>query len=83
MLYKSRCVRSPEDSYKLFKQFLGEADREYFVVKALDTKNQPTTINVCHMGESKRHPREVMILSNTASLLCFHKHPSSYLAYDR
>ena len=32
LLYKDRCVRSPEDGYQLLKQFLGEADREYYVV---------------------------------------------------
>ena len=48
LLYKDRSVRSPGDGYKLFKQFLGELDREYFVVMCLDVKNQPTAINVCH-----------------------------------
>ena len=43
MLYKNRCVRSPEDGYQLLKQFLGEVDREYFVVVCLDTKNQPAS----------------------------------------
>ena len=31
-LYQNRAIRSPEDGYNLFKQFLGELDREYFVV---------------------------------------------------
>ena len=35
LLYKDRCVRSPEDGHQLLKQFLGDVDREYFV---LDTK---------------------------------------------
>jgi DNA repair protein RadC len=80
LLYKDRCVRSPEDGYKLFKQFLGEVDREYFVVMALDTKNQPTAINVCHMGSlnaSLVHPREVMkmaVLANASSIIVAHNH---------
>lgn len=45
-LYKERCVRSPEDGYHLLMQFLGDVDREYFVVVCLDTKNQPTAINI-------------------------------------
>jgi DNA repair protein RadC len=72
------------DGYRLFKQFRGEVDREYIVVMALDTKNQPTAINVCHMGSlnaSLVHPREVMkmaILSNAVSIVVvFHNHPSS------
>ncbi|MED0665955.1 JAB domain-containing protein [Bacillus badius] len=81
-LYPERTVRSPEDGYWLFKQFLGELDREYFVVMCLDTKNQPTAINICHIGSlnaSLVHPREVMkaaILSNAASILVGHNHPS-------
>jgi len=82
LLYKDRAIRSPEDGYNLFKQFLGELDREYFVVMCLDVKNQPTAINICHIGSlnaSIVHPREVMktaILSNSASILVLHNHPS-------
>lgn len=82
MLYKNRVVRSPEDGYELLKQFLGDVDREHFVVVCLDTKSQPTAINVCHIGSlnaSIVHPREVMkpaILSNAASILVGHNHPS-------
>lgn len=82
LLYKDRSIRSPQDGYKLFKQFLGELDREYFVVMCLDVKNQPTAINVCHIGSlnaSIVHPREVMktaILSNSCSILVSHNHPS-------
>lgn len=81
LLYKDRAIRSPEDGYNLFKQFLGELDREYFVVMCLDVKNQPTAINVCHIGSldaSIVHPREIMkiaILSNSASILICHNHP--------
>lgn len=82
LLYKDRAIRSPEDGYNLFKQFLGELDREYFVVMCLDVKNQPTAINVCHIGSlnsSIVHPREMMktaILSNAVSLIVAHNHPS-------
>src|SRR5699024_12513778 len=82
VLYKNRVIRSPEDGYELFKQFLGDVDREHFVVACLDTKNQPTAINVCHIGSlnsSIVHPREMMktaILSNAASLIVAHNHPS-------
>lgn len=82
LLYKDRSIRSPLDGYKLFKQFLGELDREYFVVMCLNVKNEPTAINVCHIGSlnaSIVHPREVMktaILSNSASIIVAHNHPS-------
>jgi len=74
LLYKDCAIRSREDGYNLFKQFLGELDREYFVVMCLEVKNQSTAINICHIGclnASIGHPGEVMkttILSNVESI---------------
>lgn len=82
ILYKERSVKSPEDGYRLMKLFLQDKDREHFIVASLDTKNQPVSINVCHIGSlnaSIVHPREVMksaIISNAASILVGHNHPS-------
>jgi DNA repair protein RadC len=82
LLYQNRAVRSPKDGYELIKQYLGDVDREHFVVVCLDTKNQPTSIQTCHIGSlnsSIVHPREVFksaILSNSASILVGHNHPS-------
>lgn len=82
-LYPKRRITSPEDAYNLVKSFLVDVDREYFLVICLDTKNQPTAINICHMGSlnaSIVHPREVLkpaILSNSASIIVAHNHPSS------
>ncbi|MGG3859914.1 DNA repair protein RadC [Metabacillus fastidiosus] len=89
LLYKDRCIRSPEDGYQLLKQFLGEVDREHFIIVCLDTKNQPTAINICHIGSlnaSIVHPRECFkpaILSNAASILVGHNHPSGQAAPSR
>jgi len=53
-----------------------------FIAMSLDVKNQPTNIQICHIGSlnaSIVHPREVLkmaILSNAASLIIFHNHPS-------
>src|SRR5699024_1317335 len=82
MLYKYRVIRSPEDGYEVIKQFLGNVDREHFVVVCLDTKNQPTALNVCHIGSlnsSVVHPRELMkaaVLPNGAGIILAHNHPS-------
>lgn len=82
ILYQNRSIRSPRDSYVLLKEFLEDKDREYFIVIALDTKNQPTSINVCHVGSlnaSIVHPREVFktaIISNSCSVIIGHNHPS-------
>ncbi|MEC0446168.1 UPF0758 protein [Bacillus velezensis] len=89
LLYKERAIRSPEDGYRLMKQLLGDLDREAFIVISLDTKNQPTSINICHIGSlnaSIVHPREVMksvILSNGASFMVGHNHPSGNPAPSR
>ncbi|WP_420812885.1 JAB domain-containing protein [Peribacillus acanthi] len=56
------------------RDLLVDCDRERFVVVCLDTKNQPTAINICHVGSlnaSIVHPREIMkaaILANSASM---------------
>ncbi|MGK4118343.1 JAB domain-containing protein [Lysinibacillus capsici] len=83
LLYKERKIRSPHDAYKLLKEFIGDADREHFVVLCLDTKNQPTCIQTVHIGSlnaSIVHPREVLksaLLSNSASIIVGHNHPSN------
>ncbi len=82
MMYKERKITSPDDAYNLLKPMLVDSDREQFIVVCLDTKNQPTAINVCHVGSlnsSIVHPREVMkaaVLSNSASIIVAHNHPS-------
>lgn len=83
ILYPERRIKAPDDAYKLLKQFFVEADRELFIVLCLDTKNQPTAINICHIGSlnaSIVHPREVLkpaVLSNSASIIVAHNHPSN------
>jgi DNA repair protein RadC len=84
LLYKERSIRSPEDGYRLMKKILGDLDREAFVCINLNTKNEPNSINICHIGSlnaSIVHPREVMksaILSNAASIMVGHNHPSGH-----
>lgn len=71
-----------KDSYELIRPFLEDADREVFVAMPLDIKNQPTSIQTWHIGSlntSLVHPPEVLkmaILSNAASIIGFHNHPS-------
>lgn len=83
MLYKDRKIRSPHDAYELMRDFLGDVDREHFIVLCLDTKNQPTCIQIVHIGSlnsSIVHPREVLksaLLSNSASIIVAHNHPSN------
>ena len=85
VLYETRTIRSPYDSYKLIKNFLIDSDREKFVVACLDTKNQPVNISVVSIGSVNSaivHPREVFkvaMLSNASKIICFHNHPSGNL----
>lgn len=82
VLYDIRKIDSPKDGAELGKRFLQDLDREQLIVCCLDTKNQPTAINVVSVGSlntSIVHPREVFkpaILSNSASIILFHNHPS-------
>lgn len=79
-MYKGRVVESPRDGANFMRKFLGDVDREHFVVVCLDTKNQPATINVCHIGclnPSIVHPGEVMkpaVLSNATGVTVGHNH---------
>ncbi|MDT8716242.1 DNA repair protein RadC [Clostridium sp. 19966] len=82
ILYRNRRVNSPNDAYELVKEFLEGTDREQLIVCSLDTKNQPTTINVVSIGtfnSSLVHPRELfkpVILSDAASIIVSHFNPS-------
>jgi DNA repair protein RadC len=75
-------IRSSRDAAAVFRQHLGDVDREHFLVAMLDQKNKVIGINTVSMGSltaSVVHPREVMkpaILSNAAALVCGHNHPS-------
>ncbi len=82
VLYNPRKINSPEHAFKLVQDFLKDIDREAFVVVNLDTKNQPTSMNLCSIGTISStlvHPREVFksaILSNTSRIIIAHNHPS-------
>ena len=82
ILYQTRRISSPKDAVGIGQQFLEDADREQVIVCCLDTKNQPLSISVVSMGilnSSLIHPREIFktaILTNAASLILYHNHPS-------
>ena len=81
-MYDVRKLSSPSDAAGLGRKFLDEADREQVIVCCLDNKNQPVSVNIVSMGtvnSSLVHPREVFktaVLSNAASIILFHNHPS-------
>ena len=81
-LYQTRTISSPNDAYEMIKEQLEGLDREQFIIACLNTKNEPTNISVVSVGTLNKaivHPREVFktaILSNSASIMAFHNHPS-------
>jgi DNA repair protein RadC len=74
--------RQSKDVADLLRQFLGDVDREHFVVILVDRKNRLIGIHTVSVGSltaSVVHPREVFkvaILSNAAAILCGHNHSS-------
>ena len=81
-LYQTRQILSPNDAYEMIREQLEGLDREQFIIACLNTKNEPTNISVVSVGSLNKaivHPREVFktaILSNAASIMAFHNHPS-------
>ena len=88
-LVRDTAIRTPRAQFRqshdvadLLWQFLGEVDREHFVVILVDRKNRLIGIHTVSVGSltaSVVHPREVFkvaILSNAAAILCGHNHPS-------
>lgn len=81
-LYQTRTISSPNDAYEMIREQLEGLDREQFMIACLNTKNEPTNISVVAVGTLNKaivHPREVFktaILSNAASIIAFHNHPS-------
>jgi DNA repair protein RadC len=79
--YEQR-LRSSAIASTILHTYLADVDREHFVILLLDQKNQVIGINTVSMGSltaSVVHPRECFkpaILSNAASLICGHNHPS-------
>lgn len=85
--YEFRKVNSPQSARDLFAKldFFVNSDREMFLVASLNTKNEPTQIEVVSIGSlnsSIVHPREVFksaIIANASSIICAHNHPSGDL----
>ena len=82
MLFEGRKVKIPNDAANIIRDFIGDSDREKFVVLCLNVKNEPTAMQVVHTGSlnaSIVHPRDVFkvaVLSNSASVDVAHNHPS-------
>lgn len=73
---------SPKDVASFLQSYFKGFDREYAIVLGLDVKNTINVLNVVSVGTINSaivHPREVfktLILSNCASFIFAHTHPS-------
>ncbi|MCL6446082.1 MAG: JAB domain-containing protein [Alicyclobacillus sp.] len=77
-----RVIYCGEDAANILRKYIGNADREMFVVMYLSTKHSVNAIHTVSIGTldtSLVHPREVFkaaIMSNAACIIVGHNHPS-------
>ncbi|MCC5909405.1 MAG: JAB domain-containing protein [Clostridiaceae bacterium] len=84
--YSNRKIRSPEDAAEIFRNFIGDSDREKFALMCLNSKNEPVSLSLVSQGSLNAaivHPREVFktaLMANSASIITgiqiSHNHPS-------
>ena len=79
---RNKELSSPSAAADIMQDYIGDTDREIFVVAMLDTKNKVIGINTVAVGSLNStivHPREVLkpaILVNAAGIIVGHNHPS-------
>ena len=75
-------IRVPAEAAPMLAQYIGESDREVFVIAMLTIRHRVLglhTVSVGCLTSSLVHPREVLkpaILSGAAAFLAAHNHPS-------
>lgn len=75
----------PEAAIRVLQEFLKDMDREMFCIVNLQSNLCPINMSVVSVGslnQSLVHPRELLksvILSNAASMIMIHNHPSGKL----
>ena len=81
-LYSTKEVTSPEAVMEVVASELKNYDREVFAILNLKTNGKPINLHICSVGTldaAMINPREAfkaIILSNAASFICIHNHPS-------
>jgi DNA repair protein RadC len=82
MAYDYGIINGPVVIAEIFSKYIGNADREFAVLACLDSKNKINSISTISIGSLNTGiitPREVFktaILSNSASVVVCHNHPS-------
>jgi predicted nucleotidyltransferase len=81
-LYSTEQINTPDKAAEVMAQTLAQMDREYCVVVNLDAANHPLNFNVVSIGDINQAQVPIQnvfksaILSNAASIMLFHNHPS-------
>lgn len=81
--YGADVIGNPQSAYDIIKKFIGNTDREYFLVMTLSNSNQPCAVEICSIGTLTYtfvHPREVFklaIRTNASKIMLAHTHPSN------
>jgi len=79
---KAPDITGPADSVTIFRDYIGNPDREHVVCLAVNTKNQPVgihTVSIGSLNSSIIAIREVFkaaVMSNAAAIILCHNHPS-------
>ena len=88
-IYSTSQITSPEDAVKVMSETLAMMDREYCCVVNLDNRNRPINYNVVSIVDVNsamvpiQNVFKSAILSNAASIMLFHNHPSGELTPSR
>ena len=84
-LYSSKAIMSKDDAVRLISEELKEQDREHLYVINLNTKGIPISYEVVSVGDlstsivAVSNVYKSAILSNAASIILAHNHPSGTL----
>ncbi|MBT2663880.1 JAB domain-containing protein [Bacillus sp. ISL-45] len=82
-------IFNPSDANKIAHHFIGEDDRDVFLVICLNTKNQVIAVHRSHIGTLSNttvSPREIFkacILNNARSFVVAHNHPSTNIKLSK
>lgn len=86
--YENRSIKDPKSAFKIIKRFLGNTDREYFIVVNLNSRNEPCSVEICSIGTlttTITHPREIFksaIATNAEKIIIAHSHPNNSLEHS-
>lgn len=84
-LYSTEPMNTPDAAVRVMADLLKQQDRELFCLVNLRNDLRPINFNIVSMGTlnaSLAHPREILksaVLSNAASVMLLHNHPSGNL----